>query len=127
MAATTGGPMVRFGTKWPSITSTCNRSASGATASMASARAAKSAERIDGAMRTTLRTLPRRAEPEEEHAVGSDRLREQTGAPAGPIPRRPWRLQGLPFRMARAQPGVDLDRLGGRQCADAVDQRAARA
>ena len=25
---TTGGPMVRLGTKWPSITSTCNRSAS---------------------------------------------------------------------------------------------------
>src|SRR4051795_4724955 len=127
MAATTGGPIVRFGTKWPSITSTCSRSASGATASMASARAAKSADRIDGAIRTTLRTLSRRAEPQDEHAVGSDRLREQAGAPAGPIPRRTGGLQRFPFGMARRQPGVDLDRLRGRQRADAVDHRPAGA
>src|SRR3990167_2742039 len=50
----TGGPMVRFGTKWPSITSTWSRSAPAAsTRAMASPSAAKSAERMLGAILIT--------------------------------------------------------------------------
>src|SRR5579863_9651096 len=50
-AFTTTGPIVMLGTKWPSITSTCSQSAPAAsTAFASSARRAKSAERIDGAM-----------------------------------------------------------------------------
>ncbi len=49
--ATTGGPMVRFGTKWPSITSTWSQSVPGVTRATASARLPKSAERIEGATR----------------------------------------------------------------------------
>src|SRR4030095_11009045 len=54
IASITGGPMVRLGTKWPSITSTWSRSAPPAsTRAMASPSAAKSAERMLGAMRAT--------------------------------------------------------------------------
>src|SRR5688500_2713865 len=54
MAATTGTPIVMFGTKWPSMTSTWIQSAPAASASwIASPRRAKSADRIDGAMRTS--------------------------------------------------------------------------
>ena len=49
--ATTGGPMVRLGTKWPSMTSTCSQSVPGATRPTASARLPKSADRMDGATR----------------------------------------------------------------------------
>ena len=52
-ASTTGTPMVRFGTKRPSMTSTCSRSAPPAsTAATASRRQAKSADRMEGAMRS---------------------------------------------------------------------------
>src|SRR4051794_19494395 len=52
-AFTTTGPMVRLGTKWLSITSTWIQSAPATvTASISWPRAAKSALRIDGAMRT---------------------------------------------------------------------------
>ena len=52
MAFTTAGPMVRFGTKCPSITSTCTRSAPALVmAAISSPSRAKSAERIEGAMR----------------------------------------------------------------------------
>ena len=47
--STTGSPRVRFGTKWLSITSTCNQSEP-ATAAASSASRAKSAARIDGAI-----------------------------------------------------------------------------
>src|SRR2546423_273929 len=122
MAATTGGPMVRLGTKWPSITSTCSKSACGATASMASASAAKSADRIEGAMRTTPRTLSRRAQSEDVHAVGAAGLWKKAGASAGRIPWRVRRLKWLPLRMGRGQPRVELNRLGRRERADAVDE-----
>src|SRR5882757_955236 len=48
--STTGRPRVRFGTKWLSITSTCSQSAP-LTAAVSSASRAKSAARIDGAIR----------------------------------------------------------------------------
>jgi hypothetical protein len=52
-AFTTAGPMVRFGTKWPSITSTWIQSApASSTAFISSPRRAKSAERMEGAIRT---------------------------------------------------------------------------
>src|SRR3990167_6058967 len=51
MDSMTGGPIVRLGTKWPSITSTWSRSAPPAsTRAMASPSAAKSAERMLGAI-----------------------------------------------------------------------------
>src|SRR2546422_9016767 len=52
-ASTMGGPMVRFGTKWPSMTSTCTRSAPAcSTAAISSAKCAKSDDRMEGAIRT---------------------------------------------------------------------------
>ena len=52
-AFTTAGPMVRLGTKWPSITSTWIQSApASSTARTSSPSRAKSAERMEGAMRT---------------------------------------------------------------------------
>src|ERR1019366_291492 len=49
--ATTGGPIVILGTKWPSMTSTWRRVAPPRTASLASsARRAKSADNMDGAI-----------------------------------------------------------------------------
>src|SRR5262245_9421530 len=50
---TSGGPNVMFGTKWPSITSRWRRSAPPSTTLWIScSRCPKSAERIDGAIRT---------------------------------------------------------------------------
>ena len=50
--ATTSGPMVMFGTKWPSMTSTWTQSAPRPrSARTSSPRRAKSAERIEGAIR----------------------------------------------------------------------------
>src|ERR1700730_8322654 len=47
---TTGGPMVIFGTKWPSITSTCSNVPPASSAVLAStASCAKFADNIDGA------------------------------------------------------------------------------
>ena len=52
-AATAGGPKVRFGTKWLSITSTCTQSAPwSSTARISRPKSAKSAERIEGAILT---------------------------------------------------------------------------
>src|SRR5262249_47518728 len=51
--STTGGPMVRLGTKWPSMTSRCNNLAPPrSTRAISSARRAKSADRIDGTIST---------------------------------------------------------------------------
>ena len=50
-ARTAGGPKVRFGTKWPSITSTWIQSAPWrSTAAISAPKLAKSAERIEGAI-----------------------------------------------------------------------------
>src|SRR5271157_3453271 len=47
--STTGGPMVRLGTKWPSMTSRCRMVAPArSTRAISSAKRAKSADRIDG-------------------------------------------------------------------------------
>jgi hypothetical protein len=46
--STTGRPMVRFGTKWLSMTSTCSQSAVAATAAASSASRAKSADKTLG-------------------------------------------------------------------------------
>jgi len=54
----TMGPIVRLGTKCPSITSTWRRSASAATRSTSSASWAKSADRIDGAILAPVMTSP---------------------------------------------------------------------
>ena len=51
-ALTTLGPNVRLGTKWPSMTSTCTKSAL-EMASRSRARLAMSAERMDGAILTS--------------------------------------------------------------------------
>src|SRR5438105_6812207 len=58
-SATIFGPNVRFGTKWPSITSTWTQSAPPASAAAtASPRRAKSAERMDGASFGAIRLFP---------------------------------------------------------------------
>src|ERR1019366_4407900 len=49
---TTGGPMLRWGTKWPSMTSRCSQSVPGATRPTAWDSLPKSAESIDGATRS---------------------------------------------------------------------------
>src|SRR4051812_8703274 len=126
MSFTTGGPMVRLGTKWPSITSTCRRSAWGATPSMASARAAKSADRMDGAMRAIAVNLPGPPQRNEEHAVGAAGLRQQEGAPTMPLPGLRRRGQRSELGVAAGQPVVDTDGLVGGERAHAVDERAAR-
>src|SRR5262245_51180788 len=52
-ASTTGMPMVRFGTKWPSMTSTCSQSApASSTLRTSSARRTKSADSSEGAILT---------------------------------------------------------------------------
>ncbi len=50
--ATTGGPIVTFGTKCPSMTSTWSQSAEGATSPTCSASMPKSADNTDGAIRS---------------------------------------------------------------------------
>src|SRR5690242_19102265 len=51
MEATTAGPIVRFGTKWPSMTSICSRSAQASAASFTcSPRRSNRADRIEGAI-----------------------------------------------------------------------------
>ena len=56
-ARTTSGPIVMFGTKWPSMTSTWIQSAPAATTSRTSSPSrAKSADRIEGAMTIGLRS-----------------------------------------------------------------------
>src|SRR5258705_8369383 len=63
MDSITGGPMLRLGTKWPSMTSTWSRSAPAvSTRAMASPSAAKSADRMRGAifmMRRPYSKVPR--------------------------------------------------------------------
>ena len=78
---TTGAPIERFGTKWPSITSTCSRSACGRIRSTSAASSAKSAAGStvrSFPWRSTLTGAVRRAGQDEEvHPVGAGRLREQ--------------------------------------------------
>src|SRR3954463_9606737 len=55
MDSTTGGPIVRLGTKWPSMTSRCRREAPPrSTRAISSARRAKSADRIEGTISTMM-------------------------------------------------------------------------
>src|SRR5262245_5028918 len=124
---TTGGPMVRLGTKWPSITSTWRRSASAATRSTSSASWAKSADRIDGAILFPVTASPYvRPKPQDIHAVGAGIVREQELSPpaAPPGPPRGW--VGDELRELVLGPGVDPGRLGARQRANGVDGHAAR-
>src|SRR4026208_2408258 len=77
MASMTGGPRVRLGTKWPSITSTWSRSAPPASTLAVGARsAAKSADRILGAMRATPSPYSTRRAPRKcarlHRAFGAD-------------------------------------------------------
>src|SRR2546427_532402 len=74
-ASTMGGPMVRFGTKWPSMTSTCTRSAPAcSTAAISSAKCAKSDDRMEGAIRTLgIGTPPGNQRSTIEHRVGQRR------------------------------------------------------
>ncbi len=75
-AFTTAGPMVIFGTKCPSMTSTCTQSAPAAMmARVSSPNAAKSAERIEGATRTGLRIFGLRLERFCEYPAGQNILR----------------------------------------------------
>src|ERR1039458_440734 len=51
--ATTGGPSVKLGTKWPSITSTCSmRHPAASRGAISSPKRAKSAARMDGRIST---------------------------------------------------------------------------
>src|SRR6266545_2984450 len=74
---TTGNPMVRFGTKWLSITSMCSQSAAPSTARASSARWARSAARMlgattsDGAVtRSVYEPGPDLAEPAVARGIG---------------------------------------------------------
>src|SRR5947209_8555511 len=117
MAFTTGGPMVRLGTKWPSITSTWRRSVSGATVSIAAASAAKSAERIDGAMRTIGVTLPGGPKRQEVHPVGAGVLGKQAGTPSDGPPRCTRWVDGHELGVTLRQPLVDVHSLMLSKCA----------
>src|SRR3954471_6111349 len=88
--STTGRPMVRLGTKWLSITSTCSQSAAPSTARASSARCAKSAARMLGATIRDDATTPSVYGPalaaayhREEHRVGTVPVRPQLHGPAG--------------------------------------------
>ncbi len=108
---TTGGPIVRLGTKWPSITSTWRRSASAATRSTSSASWAKSADRIDGAIfmaspratAATRRPSPRSGARAKRaatiHPVGAGVVREQDRAASA--------------RLATARPAAARRRVAG--------------
>src|SRR5688500_6782321 len=103
--------MVRLGTKCPSMTSTCSMSATGATASTASPRQAKSAERMDGAMRGggVMAVVPslRSAEAQEVHPIGAGGLGQEPGPATELLPRRAGPIQGLELGVGRRQPVVD--------------------
>src|SRR5580658_6804597 len=59
MEATTGGPIVRFGTKWPSITSRCSMVAPPrSTCAICSPKRAKSAARMEGNISGICRKSP---------------------------------------------------------------------
>src|SRR5262245_18897219 len=137
-ACTTGGPIVRLGTKWPSITSTWSRSASAATRSTSLPRQAKSAERIDGDNFTTSPYLAhpgservasaRRffaSEREHEHAVGARGMREQQCTTAVRSPRRiRWRKRAERRKRA-SRPFVDVESLLASQRAHRIHEDAA--
>src|SRR5256885_8810919 len=81
--STTGRPMVRLGTKWLSITSTCNQSAAPSTARASSARWAKSAARMLGARMSEVATTRSvydgllTAQHRQEHRVGAVPVRPE--------------------------------------------------
>src|ERR1700742_101523 len=94
--STTGSPIVRFGTKWASITSTCSQSAPLTTAA-SSANRAKSAARIDGAI-SSRSVLPDMGsayfEDGGEHGVGAVAMWPQLNV--GPLPQICHRLEQRP-------------------------------
>src|SRR5664279_845051 len=131
-AAAASAWKVTFGTKWLSITSTCNQSASAATARSASANRPKSADRMLGDIRTL--TSVHLTQQSDVHGVGAVTVRPQlhvevvsqhryagkqrlgillpdvgTGAQHGPHPvhrlRQVWRAGGIEHRRA-GQPRV---------------------
>src|ERR1700677_3718316 len=89
---TTGGPMVRLGTKCPSMTSTWSHSEPGAIWSTASDRQPKSAERIDGATRNS----------------GSEVGVTMAGEPTGDGGSHPESLTGRGVHAVPPGGGVDL-------------------
>ena len=93
--------MVRLGTKWPSITSTCSQSASGATSPTASARLPKSADSTEGAIRSI------RAEP--------------TG-----VARRPRAARPPPPVHRGATPSAAIGRLPGRLDPEELEHAVSR-
>ncbi len=122
MAATTGGPIVRLGTKCPSITSTCSQSASERTRSISAPRAAKSADRMEGAIRSIgVTLLPAPARPGRT----SRPCRRPGAAAARPGPgwtRADREAAAGPARPGPGQPVVNAGRLLVGEGADAVDQ-----
>ena len=134
-ASTTGRPMVRFGTKWPSITSTCSQSApstaarprrpagrsrrTGSTARSAGARRAGYAHRVESPRRIGARArLSPCAAARREHGVGAVPVRPQLHGRA--------RRRG-PGTPGQARPGVGSAPSGraggvGRHHADGLGQ-----
>src|SRR5690606_1634638 len=99
--STTGSPMVRFGTKWPSITSTCTQSARAspepAPASLSVPRSAKPADKILRALNGSWATLPSVDSRNRTAAHGCFSVSEHSGGFAqhraehriGAVPMRP--------------------------------------
>src|SRR6478609_1437895 len=120
-----------FGTKWPSITSTCSRSHSGVTFATSSARCAKSAARIDGAIlrlregEAIAPTLSGGPQDQAVHAVGVGGPGEQPGTPPHPHPGRTRRLLRGEGGEVRRGPLVDGRRLGRTEGAHGVHEPAA--
>src|SRR5271168_4169580 len=100
--------MVRFGTKWPSMTSTCSQSAVAATSPTASARAPKSAESSDGA------TLSAPTTP------GSTATGPAYGATTAPVTPAPAASEPGPAQDAGEGVEVGRPRPEGRRQAPAV-------
>ena len=127
-AATTIGPIVRGGTKCPSMTSIWMRSACSPTSLTSSARRARSADRMDAPSLATARHpsregllargRPRRTSRRSRAACGQRRI--QFGGAVGPGDLDGFELGDAAHdRVAR---GVGL---GARERADAVDEPAA--
>src|SRR5580698_5544527 len=84
--ATTGGPIVTFGTKCPSITSTWSQSAAGTTSPTCSANSPKSADSTDGAMRRSPGRPGSRRTVVVPSSMGSRRSAEAGPAEDAPEP-----------------------------------------
>ena len=96
--ATTGGPMVRLGTKWPSITSTCSRSASAATA-YRRPRPGPRSRPTGSTGRSRATAISRPPHPQQVHAVGAGGVGKRLAGAPGPD-RRPGRSRTSPASAA---------------------------